>query len=205
MMMPERPDNSLIHRLRPEAKLLVLFVCSIFLFVLTSPLALIWPAGAIVAITVLCCSPAFLQWLRAWPLLLTIAALGIWTFFARGLEETLVILLRLGALSLLATIVTATTTVGQFISTITRLVRPLEKLGVVNARDAGLVIGLVVRFVPEVQARYRSVVDAHRARGIGLKLSTIIVPIIIAVILSADEIANAIDARNIRDTQSRNN
>ncbi|MDR6433368.1 energy-coupling factor transporter transmembrane component T [Brucella pseudogrignonensis] len=193
-------DKTLIHRVPPEAKLFALFAFSVLLFALASPLALAWLAGAVVAVTLLCCRSAFVKWVKGWPLLLTIVALGIWTWFARGPEATSITLLRLGSLSLFATVVTATTTVGQFIDTVTRLARPLEKLGLANAGDIGLAIGLVVRFVPEIHARYRNVVDAHRARGLKLRPSTIIGPVIIATITSADEIANAIDARNIRTT-----
>lgn len=199
-MILDTLDKTLIHRVPPEAKLFALFAFSVMLFVLASPLALAWLAGAVVAVTLLCCRSAFVKWVKGWPLLLTIVALGIWTWFARGPEATSITLLRLGSLSLFATVVTATTTVGQFIDTVTRLARPLEKLGLANAGDIGLAIGLVVRFVPEIHARYRNVVDAHRARGLKLRPSTIIGPVIIATITSADEIANAIDARNIRTT-----
>jgi len=199
-MMIDTLDEGLIHRVPPEGKLFALFVFSVLLFALTSPLILAGLAGAVVAVTVLCCRPAFIQWIKAWPLLLTIVALSIWTLFSRGPEATSITLFRLGSLSLFATVVTVTTTVGQFIDTVTRLARPLEKLGIANARDVGLAIGLVIRFVPEIHARYRNVVDAHRARGLKLRPSTIIGPIIIATIMSADEIANAIDARNIRAT-----
>ena len=203
MNIPEAEGDGPIHRLSPESKLLALFICSLLLFALTSLAALIWLAAAIFTLTLLCCRSALVQWLRAWPLLVTIGSLCIWTAFARGPEAALITLLRLGSLSLFATMVTATTTVGQFIDTITRLAKPLEKLGIANARDIGLAIGLVIRFVPDVHQRYRSVVDSHHARGIRLRPSTIIVPMIIATMLSADEIADAIDARNIRIMSSK--
>ena len=204
-MIPDARGDSPIHRVPPGAKLLALFALSVLLFTLASPVALSWLAGAIVAATLLCCRAALVQWLKAWPLLLTIAALGIWTVIARGPEAAAIVLLRLGSLSLFATVVTVTTSVGQFIDTITRIAHPLERLGIANARDIGLAIGLVIRFVPEIRARYRNVVDAHRARGLKLRPSTIIVPMVISTILCADEIANAIDARNIRGTPSKRN
>ncbi|RYD46046.1 MAG: energy-coupling factor transporter transmembrane protein EcfT, partial [Sphingomonadales bacterium] len=95
-------------------------------------------------------------------------------------------------------VVTATTTIGEFIETITAMARPLERLGIANARDIGLAIGLVIRFVPEVQARYVAVADAHRARGLKLRFSTVLVPLVIGTLQSADDIADAIDARCIR-------
>lgn len=200
MIVSDTPGTGPIDKLSPEIKLLALFAFSVLLFVLSSAVALAWCAGVVLAVTLLLCRQALLQWLKAWPLLLTIAALVLWTAFARGSEAASIVLFRLGSLSLFATVVTTTTTAGQFIETITRLAQPLEKLGLANARDIGLAIGLVIRFVPEVQARYRNVVDAHRARGLKLRPSTIIVPVVIATVLSAEEIANAIDARNIRST-----
>lgn len=200
MIVSDTPGTGPIDKLSPEIKLLALFAFSVLLFVLSSAVALACCAGAVLAVTLLLCRQALVQWLKAWPLLLTIAALVLWTAFARGPDAASIVLFRLGSLSLFATVVTTTTTAGQFIETITRLAQPLEKLGLANARDIGLAIGLVIRFVPEVQARYRNVVDAHRARGLKLRPSTIIVPVVIATVLSAEEIANAIDARNIRST-----
>jgi biotin transport system permease protein len=75
---------------------------------------------------------------------------------------------------------------------------PLEKVGLVRAADIGLAVGLVVRFAPEVLARYRAIREAHQARGLKIRLSTTLVPLIILTLRDADAIADAIDARGIR-------
>jgi biotin transport system permease protein len=129
----------------------------------------------------------------------------VWTAYANSFEAASIVLMRLGSLSLFATVITATTTIGQFIDTITRAAQPFEAIGIGNARDIGLAIGLVIRFVPEVHARYKSVAEAHRARGLKMRLSTVIVPMVIGTMQSADEIANAIDARCIRSQQRKHN
>lgn len=187
-----------MQALPPAVKLAVLFGLSVLLFATGLVPLLAGLAGAVLVLALLLCPAGLLAWLRAWPLLLTIALVAGWTAFFTGMEAALVILLRLGTLSLFATLVTATTPIGQFIDTITRIARPLEVLGVGNARDIGLAIGLVIRFVPEVQARYRIVAAAHRARGLRLRPATLIVPLVIGTLQSADDIADAIDARNIR-------
>ncbi len=191
-----------MHRLPPAAKLLALFGLSVLLFVSDSPVLLGGIAGLVLAGSLLFCRAALVQWLKSWPLLLTIAVVVLWTAYADSPRAALVVLLRLGALSLFATAVTVTTSAGQFIDTITALARPLERLGLCDARDIGLAIGLVIRFVPEVHARYRAVADAHRARGLKLRVSTVVVPMVIGVIRSADEIADAIDARSIRSKET---
>lgn len=196
----QRPYHKcgVLYKLHASYKLLFLFLLSIILFVTNSLVVLTVIAGTIFVSTFMFCHFALKQWVQTWVLLLTIAVVVLWTAYAMGIEAAFIVLLRLATLSLFATIVNVTTSIGQFIETIVLFARPLERTGMVNARDIGLAIGLVIRFVPDVQERYRAVADAHRARGLKLRLSTIIVPIIIGTLQSAEDIANAIDARNIR-------
>ncbi len=191
------------QRAAPAVKLIALFCLSLLLFATNALVVLGGVAGSVFAAVLLLCRAAFMQWLRAWALLLSIGVVVLWTAFARDVDDAIIVFLRLGTLSLFATAVTATTSVGQFIDTITRFARPLEKIGLANARDIGLAIGLVIRFVPDVQQRYRAVADAHRARGLPLRLRTVIVPMVIGTLQGAEDIASAIDARSIRtDRQS---
>lgn len=198
MIFSNTSDGGPLQRLPTTAKLAALFALSILLFALRDVIILGIIAGLIVLLCLTLCRPALLHWLKSWALLLTIAVVVAWTAFATGLEAALLVLLRLGSLSLFATLVTTTTTIGAFIDTITRLAQPLERIGLANARDIGLSIGLVIRFIPEVHARYRAVSDAHRARGLKLRISTVLAPMVIGTLQSADDIANAIDARGIR-------
>ncbi|MGU3575295.1 energy-coupling factor transporter transmembrane component T family protein [Brucellaceae bacterium C25G] len=191
-----------LYKVPPSFKLIALFILSIILFAIQSAVVLAVVSCVVFLVTFLMCRNALKQWFYTWPLLLTIAVVVIWTAFMVGTDAAFVVLLRLGTLSLFATLVTVTTTIGQFIDTITRFLKPLERTGLVNARDIGLAIGLVIRFVPDVQERYRAVCEAHRARGLKLRLSTIIAPMIIGTLQSAEDIANAIDARNIRGAQN---
>ena len=198
MIFSNTSDGGPLQRLPTTAKLAALFALSILLFALRDVIMLGAIATLIVLLCLTLCRPALLHWLKSWALLLTIAVVVAWTAFATGLEAALLVLLRLGSLSLFATLVTTTTTIGAFIDTITRLAQPLERIGLANARDIGLSIGLVIRFIPEVNARYRAVSDAHRARGLKLRISTVLAPMVIGTLQSADDIANAIDARGIR-------
>ena len=59
-------------------------------------------------------------------------------------------------------------------------------------------LGLVLRFVPEISGRYEALKEAHAARGIPVKLSRMLGPLIISTLKDADRIAEAIDARGIR-------
>ena len=190
--------SSILERVPPMAKLAALFSISVLLFLTSSPTLLGAAAAIVLILCLIFCRFALVQWLKTWPLLLTIAAVALWTAYNNSYQEALVLFLRLGTLSLVATVVTVTTSVGEFIETVTRAAIPLEKLGIGNARDIGLAIGLVMRFVPDVRQRYLAVVDAHRARGLSLRPSTLIAPMVIGTLKSANDIADALDARGIR-------
>ncbi len=132
------------------------------------------------------------------PVLATILLVGLFHLLLTSAEEAMVTTLRLSTLMMLGAAVTASTTVSAFIDTITRATSPLERLGLVKAADIGLSVGLVVRFVPEILTRYEAIREAHRARGIRPKVTTILGPLIISALKDADNIAAAIDARGIR-------
>ncbi len=135
---------------------------------------------------------------RVRPVFLTIAILGVFNIVLLSPVEALSTTLRLLAVLFLAAAITATTTIAAFMTVITALALPLERLGLLKAADVGLAFGLVLRFVPEIAARHEALKEAHAARGIPVKLSRMLGPLIISTLKDADRIAEAIDARGIR-------
>ncbi|MCK8780657.1 energy-coupling factor transporter transmembrane protein EcfT [Rhizobium sp. NTR19] len=192
-----------LHRLSPGLKLGGLAVFSLLLFVTASPVVLaaaVFLAGAIHASM---CFGVARTWQQLRVILLSISILTVFTLLLNGPADALAVFLRLVALAVLAATITATTSTAEFIDTITAGARPLERIGLVKAADLGLAIGLVVRFVPEVLARYEAIRDAHHARGLKQRPLTLAVPLIIQTLRHADEIAAAIDARGIRGQNNR--
>lgn len=192
-----------LYRVSPPVKLLTLMGFSIALF-LTRDLPLLGCAVVLAA--------AFLREtrlpfheiaLRLRPVMLTIFLVAGFSYLLLPAHDASVNLLRLTALALLATAVTITVSISQFMDEITRAAAPLERLGLVKAADIGLAVGLVVRFVPEIVNRYHAVRDAHRARGLPVRMATIIVPLVIMTLKDADAIADAIDARGFRGQSLR--
>lgn len=190
--------NGIVHRLSVRTKLAVLAGLGIALFLTRNPLILAaGPAlGALVYFTLGLPWRAALVRLR--PVFLTIVVVALFSFLVNSAEEALLQLLRLTTLMLFAATVTATTTVSAFMEEIARLARPFERLGLIKADDIGLAFGLTVRFVPEIVSRYEAIRDAHRARGIPVRMLTLIAPLIILTLKEADQIAAAIDARGLR-------
>ncbi|MBB3454241.1 biotin transport system permease protein [Rhizobium sp. BK313] len=187
-----------MHRIGPRLKLGTLAALGILLF-LTDNLALLCLAVAIGALLYFNTGlPVGEALKRLRPVVLTIIVVALFSLIFNPIHVAIVTVLRLTALVLFAAVVTATTSIAAFIDEITALATPLEKVGLLRAADIGLAVGLVVRFVPEILDRYRAIREAHEARGIKIRITTALVPLIILTLRDADNIAAAIDARGIR-------
>lgn len=190
--------TSLLHRIPVKPKLFGLMVFGLLLYLIDQPVML----GAALIMTALVYRATGIGlaegFRRLKPVLFTIAFLAAVNLLLLTPLEALVTTLRLVAILFLAAAVTASTTVADFMAAVTDLARPLERLGLLKAADLGLAFGLVLRFVPEIAARYEALKEAHTARGIPVKLSRLLGPLIISTLKDADRIAEAIDARGIR-------
>lgn len=190
--------TTLLHGIPVKPKLFGLMVCGLLLYFIEQPAVL----GAALVLTVLLylsTGIGFAEGLRRLkPVLFTIAFLAAVNLLLLSPLEALLTALRLLAILFLAAAVTASTTIADFMAAVTDLARPLEKLGLMKASDLGLALGLVLRFVPEIAQRYEALKEAHAARGIPVKLSRMLGPLIISTLKDADRIAEAIDARDIR-------
>ncbi|MBB4168096.1 MULTISPECIES: CbiQ family ECF transporter T component [unclassified Rhizobium] len=190
--------NSAMHRLSARTKLLALAALGVLLF-LSANLLLLALAVLVMATIYFNIGLSTRSALaRLKPIFLTILVVALFSLAFNPWHVAVVALLRLTALMLFAAAVTATTTIAQFIDEITLLARPLERLGLLRADDVGLAVGLVVRFVPEILGRYQAIREAHAARGIKVRPTTVLVPLIILTLRDADNIAAAIDARGVR-------
>lgn len=194
--------ESWLHRISPASKLGFLALFSIALF-MTRDYWLLCIALAFSCTILSQVGIGFREAVRRLlPVMITIIAVAIFSAIFQTLEQALVTLLRLTSLTVLAAAVTATVSIAEFMAVITRACAPFERLGLVNAADIGLSVGLVIRFIPEILARYQALRDAHHARGLKLRPQTVIVPLIILTLKDADAIADAIDARGIRGLKS---
>lgn len=190
--------TSLLHRIPVKPKLLGLMVFGLLLYFLDQPLVLT-AALVLTGLVYLSTSVGLREGLRRLkPVLFTIAFLAAVNLLLLTPLEALITTLRLVAILFLAAAVTASTTIADFMAAVTDLARPLEKLGLMKAADLGLALGLVLRFVPDIAQRYEALKEAHAARGIPVKLSRMLGPLIISTLKDADRIAEAIDARGIR-------
>ncbi|MFP5075920.1 energy-coupling factor transporter transmembrane component T family protein [Rhizobium sp. YIM 134829] len=187
-----------LHRLSVRVKLAGLFTASLLVFFLSTPFflaaCLLLALGLLASLRL---SPREILARLGW-LTVSILFVALLTSFFDGPEAGIVSALRFLTLVVLATAVTSSTELGDFMDEILRLLRPLDRIGLLKAQDVALAFGLVLRFVPEILTRYAAIREAHRARGLQPRLSTLIVPLIILTLKDADSVALAIDARALR-------
>jgi biotin transport system permease protein len=187
-----------LHRMPVRMKLAILLVLGVALYFVSSFFVLV-PAFVLAAGTYFTTGlPVRDGFNRLKPILFTLLILLIATAYLASMREATEAFFRLMAIVLFAGAVTATTATGDFIDEITRLLEPLDRLGLVRAADVGLAFGLVLRFVPDIFNRYQAIREAHRARGLKVRPLTILAPLIILTLKDADTIAMAIDARGFR-------
>ncbi|MEU4804100.1 energy-coupling factor transporter transmembrane protein EcfT [Actinosynnema sp. NPDC023587] len=184
-----------LHRLPPAVKFGVLFAAGIALF-LTDDVAVLGVAAAVAAGLLVSVRPPPAALRRqSTGLLVMLVVIFVAATVFQDLHTALVTLFRLLALLLLALSVTLSTRAADLLEFFERLMAPLARLGLANPARISLGVSLVLRFVPEVQRRYREIREAQAARGLRANPVALVVPLVVRTLKSADDIADAIDAR----------
>ncbi len=194
--------NSPLHRIPAGWKLTLLFAASIILYLFDDwrllVSALLSATAAYLSVGI---SPREAL-RRITPALFTIVILCALNAWFTTPQLAFAMFLRLSSIVTFAAAVTASMKMADFMEALTTALKPLEKLGLVNAADLGLALGLVLRFVPEVFSDYQAIRQAHQARGLPLRWHTIIGPLMVLTLKNADTVSEAIDARGIRHQAS---
>jgi biotin transport system permease protein len=126
-----------------------------------------------------------------WPFVVLVA---LWQLWLGAPMAVWPILARVGAAVGLANAVTMTTELAEIIAVLTRLARPLVRLGL-NPKVLGLSVALVIRFVPVMLLRYDQIAQAFRARSPRRPGWRILMPVLLAALDDADRVAEALRAR----------
>lgn len=189
-----RAGDSALHRASPGLKLALLPIAGTALFLVPSA----WLSGAALAVVLLAYPlaglkrSALLGQLRS--ILLVVAIVAVAQLWFGGVEVALLFALRLTALLLLAALVTLTTRTSDIVAVLDRALRPLEPLGV-DPRKVSLAISLTFRFLPLVSGVVADIREAQAARGVERNVLRLAVPVVVRLLKTSDEIAEAIDAR----------
>lgn len=108
-------------------------------------------------------------------------------------------------------LVTLTSSPSDLAEAVAKILRPLKKIGV-PADDIALVLFIAIRFIPILHQEFLAIRNAQVIRGVNFsggfiarakKTTSIIVPVLVAAINRADELALAMEARGYRSGARR--
>lgn len=222
------PGDSPLHRMDPRTKLALGLCFLIVSLVGQAPVALAVLALFVVALYRVAGIPAG-RALRSLAPMLPIVVLvcvlrlftdqagetlwswGVFQISEGGLRSCLSTVVRLTAMMAGMSLVTLTTTALDLTAAFEHLLAPLARVGV-PAHELGMMLGIALRFMPQLAEEMRATYAAQVSRGARLSgsplrgaraLSSVAVPMFASVFRHAETLAAAMDARCYHGEQGR--
>ena len=193
------PVHSPLHRVPAGLKLALLAGLSVLLFAVPR---LAVAAGALGVVLIAAVAGARMRpravLAQVRPVWLWLVGLLVVHLVVTDLATGALAVLRLLALVLAASVVTATSRVSELVAVIEWLCAPLRVFGVRPAR-IGLAIAMALRFIPLIAERAERIREAQAARGATRPLFLALVPLLVQVLQMAHTTAEALDARGADD------
>ena len=217
------PGDSLLHRLDPRTKIVLLFFFLAAVFVFDSPLAYAALTAFTAALIAVSRVPFLLMlkalkplsWIIAFTFVIHLvstpgdAFFHVWLFdFTwQGAAKGFFIALRLALLILLSALLTYTTSPLALTDALETLMQPAKRVGV-PAHEIAMMMTIALRFVPTLIEEADKIMKAQQARGADLTEGSVIervkgfvpvlVPLFISAFRRADDLALAMEARCYR-------
>jgi energy-coupling factor transport system permease protein len=218
-------DETVLHRLDPRLKMVVALGLMALPFVVTGLPAYSLLAALVLGLALLARAPLpallrtvmtvfwlavlmFVFYLFTTPGRTLVTAWGL-RVTVEGLQAGSVQVYRICLLVAISALLTYTTSPSQLAHGTEALLGPLERIGV-PVRDISLVLTIALRFVPTVVDEIETISRAQRARGVELNagglmhrlrsLVPVFVPVFVAAVRRAEELAVAMDARGFRSS-----
>ena len=217
------PGDSLLHRLDPRTKIVLLFFFLAAIFVFDSPLAYAALTAFTAALIAVSRVPLLLMlkalkplsWIIAFTFVIHLvstpgdAFFHVWIFDLtwQGAAKGFFIALRLALLILLSALLTYTTSPLALTDALETLMQPVKRVGV-PAHEIAMMMTIALRFVPTLIEEADKIMKAQQARGADLTEGSVIervkgfvpvlVPLFISAFRRADDLALAMEARCYR-------
>ena len=217
------PGDSLLHRLDPRTKIVLLFFFLAAVFVFDSPLAYAALTAFTAALIAVSRVPLLLMlkalkplsWIIAFTFVIHLvstpgdAFFHVWIFDLtwQGAAKGFFIALRLALLILLSALLTYTTSPLALTDALETLMQPVKRVGV-PAHEIAMMMTIALRFVPTLIEEADKIMKAQQARGADLTEGSVIervkgfvpvlVPLFISAFRRADDLALAMEARCYR-------
>ena len=222
------PGNSILHKLDPRTKIILLFFLMILIFFADGAAAysiLIFFTAALIfwskipPLTILK-SLKPLSWIIFFTLTIhfvshdgeVLAKFFVFKITDTGIEQGILLTLRLVLLIILSSLLTFTTSPIKLTDAMEKILSPLAKIGV-PAHELAMMMTIALRFIPTLLEETDKIIKAQKSRGADFETGNIFrrlknfVPILVPLFLSsfrrADELAMAMEARCYRGGKGR--
>lgn len=214
------PGQSILHRLDPRTKIILLFVLMILIFAADGALAYALLTTLTIALVFVSKVPPLtvikslkpLSWIILFTLIIhlvthdgeILAQIFIFKITDEGVKFGVLISLRLVLLIILSSLLTFTTSPIKLTDAMEKLLSPLAKIGV-PAHELAMMMTIALRFIPTLIEETDKIIKAQKSRGVDFESGNILrrlkmmVPILVPLFLSsfrrADDLAMAMEAR----------
>lgn len=223
------PGNSLIHRLDPRTKIIIIFCFVIIVFFANNPLSY----GLLTLFVLLSVFITFIPIRFILKGLTPIWFLIIFTFLLHffltkegpvlfeiisikihkgGILQGLAISLRLFLLILMTSLLTLTTTPIEITDAIENLLEPLRKFKF-PVHELALMMSISLRFIPTLMQETDKISKAQASRGVDFRtgpmkerikaIIPLLVPLFVSAFKRAEELAMAMEARGYQGGEGR--
>jgi energy-coupling factor transport system permease protein len=223
------PGTSLLHRMDPRAKLLMIFFYVFIVFLANNVITY-----AILTVFTLILIPLariplsfMIRGLRPilWVILFTfllhllmtkegvlLYKLGWLEIYEQGIKQGVFISLRFLLLVLVTTMLTLTTTPIEVTDGVESLLSPFKKFNL-PVHELALMMSISLRFIPTLMEETDKIMKAQAARGVDFSsgsfqerikaIVSLLVPLFISSFKRAEELATAMEARGYRGGEGR--
>lgn len=190
--------NSVIHRAAPGAKVLVLAVGTLALFLRPGPVPAAVAAAMLLVAYAVARVPAPIAWAQVRPLRLFLALLFPYQMWTAGWLAAVVTCANLVIAVAAASLVTLTTTVPAMLDAAVAAAARLRWAGV-DPERLGLTLALTVRSIPVVSRLAEQTRQARSARGLDRSVRAFATPLVVRTIRHAQRVGDALVARGLDD------
>jgi energy-coupling factor transport system permease protein len=223
------PGNSVIHRMDPRAKLLIIFMYVFIVFLANNSVTyavltvftFVFLALSRIPLSFVIRGLKPIIWIIAFTFLLhvfltkegdVLYQIGSFSIYEGGVKQGIFISLRFLLLIIITTLLTLTTTPIEVTDGVESLLGPLKKMRV-PVHELALMMSISLRFIPTLMEETEKIMKAQTARGVDFTggrfsermkaIVSLLVPLFISSFKRAEELATAMEARGYRGGEGR--
>ncbi len=217
------PGNSVIHKIDPRVKILLIIAYIVFLFVANNFVSLGFMALVTVAIVLLTKIPVkmYFKGLKAIMFIILFTSVlnmfygsgepiwqwGFLKITLNGISNAVFISIRIVALIFISCVLTYTTSPTDLTDALERLMKPLTVIHI-KVHEIAMMMTIALRFVPTLLEETDKIMSAQKARGANMDsgglikrvkaMMPVLVPLLVSAFNRAYELAVAMECRCYR-------